>query len=69
MRRGDFTGRTAAHTAARTCVDGTSSAHTAKLAALGRRGDSLAARRSLSVASIGSDRAEPAMRLGEQEVR
>ena len=69
MRRGDVTRRTAARTAARTCVDGTIGARMTRSVALGRQDDSLAARRSLSVASIGSDRAEPAMRLGEQEVR
>jgi hypothetical protein len=68
-RRGDVTRRTAAHTAARTCVDGTTGARTARSAALGRRDDSLAARRSLGVAGVGSDRAEPAMRRGEQEAR
>ena len=61
MRRGDVTRRTAAHTAARTCVDGTIGARTTRSAALGRHGDSLAARRSLGVAGVGSDRAEPAM--------
>ena len=35
----------------------------------GRPDDSLAARRSLGVAGVGSDRAEPAMRRGEQEAR
>ena len=67
MRRGDVTRRTAARTAARTCVDGTTSARKTRSAALGRRDDSLAARRSLGVAGVGSERAEPAMRRGEQD--
>ena len=67
MRRGDVTRRTAARTAARTCVDGTTGARTTRSAALGRRDDSLAARRSLGVAGVGSERAEPAMRRGEQD--
>ena len=67
MRRGDVIRHTAARTAARTCVDGTTSASTTRLAALGRRDDSLAARRSLGVAGVGSDRAEPAMRRGEKD--
>ena len=50
-RRGDVTRRTAAHTAARTCVDGTTGARTTRSAALGRRDDSLAARRSLGARS------------------
>ena len=50
MRRGDFTGRTAAHTAARTCVDGSTGARTTRSASLGRLDDLLAARRSLGVA-------------------
>ena len=48
MRRGDVTRRTAAHTAARTCVGGTIGARATRSAALGRHGDSLAARRSLA---------------------
>ena len=63
MRRGDVTRRTAAHTAARTCVDGTTGARTARSAALGRCDDSLAARRSLGVAGVGSARAGPAVKL------
>ena len=66
-RRGDVTRRTAAHTAARTCVDSTTGARTTRSAALGRRDDSLEARRSLGVAGFGSERAELAMRRGEQE--
>ena len=61
MRRGDVTRRTAAHAAARTCVGSTIGARATRSAALGRHGDSLAARRSLGVAGVGSDRAEPAM--------
>ena len=68
-KRGDVTQRTAAHTAARTCVDGTTGTRTTRSAALGRRDDSLVARRSLGVAGVGSDRAELAMRRGEQEAR
>ena len=67
MRRGDVTRRTAAHTAARTCVDGTTGACTTRSSALGRRDDSLEARRSLGVAGVGSERAEPAMRRGEKD--
>ena len=67
MRRGDVTRRTAAHTAARTGVDGTAGARKTKSATLGRLGDSLAARRSIGVAGVGSERAEPAMRRGEQD--
>ena len=67
MRRGDVTRRTAAHAAARTCVDGTTGARTTRSAALGRLDDPLAARRSLGVAGVGSGRAEPAMRRGEQD--
>ena len=67
MRRGKATRRTAAHTAARTCVDSTTGARTTRSAALGRRDDSLEARRSLGVAGFGSERAELAMRRGEQE--
>ena len=44
-------------------------ARTTKSAALGRHDDSLAARRSLGVAGVGSDRAEPAMRRGGREAR
>ena len=44
-------------------------ARTTRSAALGRHDDSLAARRSLGVAGVGSERAEPAMRRGEQERR
>ena len=51
-----------AHDTARACVDGTIGARTTRSAALGRHDDSLAARRSLGVAGVGSDRAEPAMR-------
>ena len=58
-----------AHDTARACVDGTIGARTTRSAALGRHDDSLAARRSLGVAGVGSDRAEPAMRRGEQEAR
>jgi cation transport regulator ChaB len=68
-RRDDATRRTAAHTAARTCVDGTTGTHTTRPATLGQRDDSLAARLSLGVAGVGSDRAEPAMRRGEREAR
>ena len=50
MRRGDVTRRTAAQTAARTCVGGAIGARTTRSAALGRHDDSLAARRSLGVA-------------------
>ena len=50
MRRGDVTRRTVAHTAARTCADGTAGARTTRPATLGRLDDSLAARRSLGVA-------------------
>jgi len=58
-----------AHDTARACVDGTIGVRTTRSAALGRHDDSLAARRSLGVAGVGSDRAEPAMRRGEQEAR
>jgi hypothetical protein len=37
------------------------------LTALGRQNDSLAAQRSLGVASVGSEKAEPAMRRGEKD--
>ena len=67
MRRGDVTRRTAAHTAARTCVGGKIGARTTRSAALGRHDDSLAARRSLGVAGVGSERAKPAMRRGERD--
>ena len=67
MRRGDVTRRTAAHTAARMCVDGTTGTRTTTSAALGRRDDSLAARCALGVAGVGSEKAEPAMRRGEQD--
>ena len=67
MRRGDVTRSTAAYTAARTCVGGTTGSHTTRSAALGRRDDSLAARRSIGYASVGSERAEPAMRRGKQD--
>ena len=67
MRRGDVTRRTAAHTAARTGVDGTTGARTTKSAALGRLDDSPAARRSIGVAGVGSERTEPAVRRGEQD--
>jgi hypothetical protein len=60
-RRGDVTRRTAAHTAARTCVGGTTDARTTTSAALGRRDDWLEARRSFGVAGAGSERAELAM--------
>jgi hypothetical protein len=66
MRHGDVTRRTAAHTAARTCVGGTIGARTTRAAALGRHDDSLAARRSLSVAGGVSERAKPVMRRGEK---
>jgi hypothetical protein len=56
-----------AHDTARPCVDGTISERTTRSAALGRHDDSLAARRSLGVAGIGSERAQPAMRRGEQD--
>ena len=59
--------RTAAHAAARTCVGGTTGAGTTRSAALGRLDDPLAARRSRGVAGVGSERAEPAMRRGEQD--
>ena len=65
--RGDVTRRTATHTVARTCVGGTIGARTTRSAALGRHDDSLAARRSLGVAGVGSERAKPAMRRGEQD--
>ena len=45
----------------RVCVDGAIGARTTRSSALGRHDDSLAARRSLGVAGVGSDRAEPAM--------
>ena len=68
MRRGDVTRRTAAHDTARACVGGATGARTTRSAALGRHDDSLAARRSLAgVAGVGSERAEPAMRRGEQD--
>ena len=67
MWRDDVTRRTAAHTAARTCVDGTSGSRTTRSAALGRLDDSLAARCSLGVAGFGSGRAKPAMQRGEQD--
>ena len=67
MRRGDVTRRTAAHKAARTCVGGTSGARTTRSTVLGRRDDSLEARRPFGVAGVGSGRAEPAMRRGEQQ--
>jgi len=51
-----------ARVTARTCVGGTTGARTTRSAALGRHDDSLAARRSLGVAGVGSERAEPAMR-------
>ena len=54
---------------ARVCLDGTIGARTTRSAALGRHDDSLAALRSLGVARVGSDSAEPAMRRGEQETR
>ena len=57
------------HESACACVDGAIGARTTRSAALGRHDDSLAARRSLGVAGVGSDRAEPAMRRGEQEAR
>ena len=66
MMRGDVTRRTAARTVARTCVGGTIGARTTRSVALGRHDDSLAARRSLSVAGIGSERAKPAIRRGEK---
>ena len=66
-RLGDVTRRTAAHTAAHTCVDGTIGACTMRSAALGRHDSSPAARRSLGVAGAVSERAEPAMRRGEQD--
>ena len=66
-RHGDVTRRTAAHTAARTCADGTTGARTTRSAALGRLDDSLAARRSIGVAGFGSGRAKPVMRRGEQD--
>ena len=51
-----------AHDTARACADGTIDARTTRSAALGRHDDSLAARRSLGVASVGSDRSERASR-------
>ena len=67
MRRGDVTSaHGGARDTARTCVGGTTSARTTRSAALGRHDDSLAARRSLGVAGVGSERAEPAMRRGEK---
>ena len=68
-RRGDVTRHTAHAKRRALCVDGTIGARTTRSAALGRHDDSLAARRSLGVAGGGSDRAEPAMRRGEQEAR
>ena len=68
-RRGDVTRHTAHTKRRRLCVDGTIGARTTRSAALGRHDDSLAARRSLGVAGVGSDRAEPAMQRGEQEAR
>ena len=59
--------RTAAHAAARTRVGGTTGACTTRPAALGRLDDPLASRRSRGVAGAGSERAEPAMRRGEQD--
>ena len=41
MRRGDFTGRTAAHTVARTCVDGSTGARTTSGSHVRRRYDRL----------------------------
>jgi alanyl-tRNA synthetase len=67
MRRGDVTRRTAAHKAARTCVGGTSGARTTRSTVLGRRDDSLEARRLFGVVGVGSGRVEPAMRRGEQQ--
>ena len=55
------------HAAARTCAGGAIGACTTRAAALVRPDDSLAARRSLGVAGVGSARAEPAMRRGEQD--
>ena len=63
-RRGDVTRHTAHAKRRALCVDGTIGARTTRSAALGRHDDSLAARRSLGVAGVGSDRAEPAMRRG-----
>ena len=55
-------------TAARACVGDDASAHARRRpAALDRHDDSLAARRSLGVAGVGSERAKPAMRRGEQD--
>ena len=50
-----------AHDTARACVDDTIGARTTRSAALRRHDDSLAARRSLGVAGVGSDRAKPAI--------
>ena len=58
-----------AHDTARACVDGTIGARTTRSAALARHDDLLAARHSLGVAGVGSDRAKPAMRRGELEAR
>ena len=52
-----------AHDTARACVDGTIGARTTRSAALGRHDDSLAARRSLGVAGVGSDRRRRLRRL------
>ena len=57
------------HDSAWACVDGAIGARKTKSAALGRHDDSLAARRSLVVAGVGSDKTEPAMQRGEQEAR
>ena len=63
------TRRRTRHDTARACVDGTIGARTTRSVAPGRHDDSLAAWRSLGVAGVGSDRAEPAVRRGEQEAR
>jgi hypothetical protein len=57
------------HGTARARVDERIDTRTTRLAALDRHDDSFAARRSLGIAGAGSDRAELAMRRGEQEAR
>ena len=66
MRRGDVTGARR-RTRRRARASAVRPAHARRgSAALGRLDDPLAARRSLGVAGVGSERAEPAMRRGEQ---
>ena len=54
---------------AHACVDKTTGARTTTSAALGQHDDSLAARRSLGIVGVGSDRAEPAVQQGAHEAR